>query len=929
MTTPSDTPPPEPAEESDISPVSIEDEMRGSYLDYAMSVIVSRALPDVRDGLKPVHRRILYSMKENGYEFNKPFRKSARIVGDVMGKYHPHGDQSIYDAMVRMAQDFSMRLPLVDSQGNFGSMDGDRAAAMRYTEARMAKSAHSLIEDIDKDTVDFQPNYDESESEPTVLPAQFPNLLVNGAGGIAVGMATNIPPHNLGEVIDACCALIDNPAMSIDEIIQNHIQGPDFPTGATILGRQGIHSAFHTGRGSVVMRGRATIEEIRKDRFAIIITEVPYQVNKARMVEQMAECVRDKKIEGISDLRDESDRDGVRVVVEIKRDAMAEVVLAQLYRFTPLQTSFGVNMLALDGGMPKMMNLKEILQAFVDFREVVIRRRTIYLLGKAREKAHILAGLAVAVANIDEVIALIRAARDSATARQQLMERDWNAVDVEPMIRLLDEPGRAVVDGKYKLSEEQVKAILELRLHRLTGLEREKIAGDLAELGKEIEGHLALLASREMLLDVLRKELLEMREQFATPRRSDIQESEFEHDIEDLIQREDMVVTVSNTGYMKRVPLSTYRAQRRGGKGRSGMSTREEDFVSQVFVVNTHTPVLFFSSTGIVYKLKVYKLPLGSPTALGKAMINLLPLDEGESITTLMPLPEDEDTWGDLSVMFATASGGARRNSLSDFANVKSNGKIAMKLGEGDQLISVQVCTESDDILLSSRDGKCIRFPVTDVRVFTSRSSTGVRGIRLDKDDRVISMSVLSHVMAEISDRDDYLQGVSASKRLAGGDYSERPDDKIEDDSRATRLEEPAFQEMAENEEYILTIAEDGMGKRSSAYEYRISKRGGKGIAAIDLKRPKGQSTSVVASFPVETEDELVMVSDGGQLIRCPVAGISVVGRSSRGVTIFKVADEERVVSVSRLSDDDDNEEESGEDEAQNPETQPDSDEEF
>ena len=929
MTTPSDTSPPEPAEESDISPVSIEDEMRGSYLDYAMSVIVSRALPDVRDGLKPVHRRILYSMKENGYEFNKPFRKSARIVGDVMGKYHPHGDQSIYDAMVRMAQDFSMRLPLVDSQGNFGSMDGDRAAAMRYTEARMAKSAHSLIEDIDKDTVDFQPNYDESESEPTVLPAQFPNLLVNGAGGIAVGMATNIPPHNLGEVIDACCALIDNPAMSIDEIIQNHIQGPDFPTGATILGRQGIHSAFHTGRGSVVMRGRATIEEIRKDRFAIIITEVPYQVNKARMVEQMAECVRDKKIEGISDLRDESDRDGVRVVVEIKRDAMAEVVLAQLYRFTPLQTSFGVNMLALDGGMPKMMNLKEILQAFVDFREVVIRRRTIYLLGKAREKAHILAGLAVAVANIDEVIALIRAARDSATARQQLMERDWNAVDVEPMIRLLDEPGRAVVDGKYKLSEEQVKAILELRLHRLTGLEREKIAGDLAELGKEIEGHLALLASREMLLDVLRKELLEMREQFATPRRSDIQESEFEHDIEDLIQREDMVVTVSNTGYMKRVPLSTYRAQRRGGKGRSGMSTREEDFVSQVFVVNTHTPVLFFSSTGIVYKLKVYKLPLGSPTALGKAMINLLPLDEGESITTLMPLPEDEDTWGDLSVMFATASGGARRNSLSDFANVKSNGKIAMKLGEGDQLISVQVCTESDDILLSSRDGKCIRFPVTDVRVFTSRSSTGVRGIRLGKDDRVISMSVLSHVMAEISDRDDYLQGVSASKRLAGGDYSERPDDKIEDDSRAARLEEPAFQEMAENEEYILTIAEDGMGKRSSAYEYRISKRGGKGIAAIDLKRPKGQSTSVVASFPVETEDELVMVSDGGQLIRCPVAGISIVGRSSRGVTIFKVADEERVVSVSRLSDDDDNEEESGEDEAQNPETQPDSDEEF
>jgi DNA gyrase subunit A len=923
--TPSETPPPEPPEGSDVSSVSIEDEMRGSYLDYAMSVIVSRALPDVRDGLKPVHRRILYSMKENGYEFNKPFRKSARIVGDVMGKYHPHGDQSIYDAMVRMAQDFSMRLPLINSQGNFGSMDGDRAAAMRYTEARMARSAHALIEDIDKDTVDFQPNYDESESEPTVLPAQFPNLLVNGAGGIAVGMATNIPPHNLGEVIDACCALIDDPDLSIDAIIENYVQGPDMPTGASILGRQGIHSAFHTGRGSVVMRGRATIEEIRKDRFGIVITEIPYQVNKSRMVEQMADCVRDKRIEGISDLRDESDRDGVRVVVEIKRDHMPEVVLNQLYRFTPLQTSFGVNMLALDGGMPKLMNLKEILQAFVDFREVVIRRRIIYLLRKAREKAHILAGLVVAVANIDDVIALIRAAKDPAMARKELQERDWPAVDVEPMIKLLDEPGRAVVDGKYKLSEEQAKAILELRLHRLTGLERGKIADDLSELGKEIKGHLALLASREMLLEMLRKELLEMREQFATPRRSDIQESEFEHDIEDLIQREDMVVTVSNTGYMKRVPLSTYRAQKRGGKGRSGMSTRDEDFVSQVFVVNTHTPVLFFSSTGIVYKLKVYKLPLGSPTSLGKAMINLLPLDEGESITTLMPLPEEEETWGDLSVMFATASGSARRNSLSDFTNVKANGKIAMKLGENDQLISVHACSETDDILLSSSGGKCIRFPVTAIRVFTSRSSTGVRGMRLDSDDRVISMSVLSHVKAGVSERDDYLQASSASKRLVNGDYSERPDDRVEDESRAARLKEHQFAEMAENEEFILTITDDGMGKRTSAYEYRISNRGGKGIASIDLKRPKGQSTSVVASFPVEIENQLVMVSDGGQLIRCPVAGISVVGRSSRGVTIFKVA-KERVVSVSRLNeDDDDNDEKNGEDASDNSENTEDS----
>ena len=906
MTKPSETPPHEPPEEPDVLPVSIEGEMRGSYLDYAMSVIVSRALPDVRDGLKPVHRRILYSMKENGYEFNKPFRKSARIVGDVMGKYHPHGDQSIYDAMVRMAQDFSMRMPLINSQGNFGSMDGDRAAAMRYTEARMARSAHALIEDIDKDTVDFQPNYDESENEPTVLPAQFPNLLVNGAGGIAVGMATNIPPHNLGEVIDACCALIDDPDLSIDSIIENYVQGPDFPTGASILGRQGIHSAFHTGRGSVVMRGRASIDEIRRDRFAIVITEIPYQVNKARMVEQMADCVRDKRIEGISDLRDESDRDGLRVVVEIKRDHMPEVVLNQLYRFTPLQTSFGVNMLALDSGMPKLMNLKEILQAFVDFREVVIRRRVIFLLGKAREKAHILVGLAVAVANIDDIIKLIRAAKDSGTARKQLMEHDWPAVDVEPMIKLLDEPGRPVIKGKYKLSEEQAKAILELRLHRLTGLERGKIGDDLSELGREIEGHLALLASREKLLELLRKELLEMREQFATPRRSDIQESEFEHDIEDLIQREDMVVTVSNTGYMKRVPLSTYRAQKRGGKGRSGMSTRDEDFVTQVFVVNTHTPVLFFSSTGIVYKLKVYKLPLGSPTSLGKAMINLLPLDEGEAITTLMPLPEDEETWGDLSVMFATASGSARRNSLSDFTNVKANGKIAMKLDEGDQLISAQACSETDDILLSSSGGKCIRFPVTAIRVFSSRSSTGVRGMRLDGDDRIISMSVLSHVKAEVYEREDYLQASSASKRLINGDYSDRPNDKVEDETRAARLETVKFAEMASTEEFVLTITDDGMGKRTSAYEYRISNRGGKGITSIALKRPKGQSTSVVASFPVETENQLVMVSDGGQLIRCPVADISVVGRSSRGVTIFKVAEGERVVSVSRLSEDDD-----------------------
>ena len=882
--------------------------MRSSYLDYAMSVIVSRALPDVRDGLKPVHRRILYSMKENGYEYNRPYRKSARIVGDVMGKYHPHGDQAIYDAMVRMAQDFSMRLPLIDGQGNFGSMDGDKAAAMRYTEARLARSAHSLLEDIDKDTVDFQANYDESTSEPQVLPAGYPNLLVNGAGGIAVGRATNIPPHNLGEVIDACCAIIDNPEISIDELIEHHVPGPDFPTGGQILGRNGILSAFHTGRGSVVMRGKTSIEEIRKDRFAIIVHEVPYQVNKARMIENMAEAVRDKRIEGISDLRDESDRQGVRVVVELKRDSEPEVVLAQLYRFTPLQTSFGVNMLALDGGQPRLMNLKEILEAFVVFREEVIRRRTIFELGKARDRAHVLAGLAVAVANIDDVIALIRAAKDPGTAREQLMERAWPAVDVAPMIALLDEPGHEVVDGKYKLSETQAKAILELRLHRLTGLERDKIGDDLKELGAQIEEFLAILGSREKLYGILRAELIEMREQFADERRTTIEEAEFEHDIEDLIQREDMVVTVTSSGYVKRVPLSTYRAQRRGGKGRAGMATRDEDFVDQVFVVNTHTPVLFFSSTGIVYKLKVYKLPLGTPQARGKALVNLLPLDEGETVTTMMPLPEDEESWGGLYVMFATASGNVRRNSLSDFTNVMSNGKIAMKLNEGDKLVRVRTCTEGDDILLSARGGKVIRFPVTAVRVFSGRTSTGVRGMKLADGDDVIAMSVVRHVEVEVEQRDAYLQAVGASRRLAGSDYADRAEDKARDQELAARFEQPEFRKMAEEEEFILTITEDGMGKRSSAYEYRIAGRGGQGIAGIDVSRgKKTPPTSIVAAFTVVDTDQLVIVSDAGQIIRCPVDQISVIGRSARGVTVFKVAEKERIVSVSRFRDLDEN----------------------
>ena len=884
----------------DIAPVTIEDEMRRSYLDYAMSVIVSRALPDVRDGLKPVQRRIIFSMDESGYTHDKPYRKSARIVGDVMGKYHPHGDQAIYDALVRMAQGFAMRLPLIDGQGNFGSMDGDRAAAMRYTEARMARAAHALIDDIDKDTVDFRPNYDESVQEPSVLPARYPNLLVNGAGGIAVGMATNIPPHNLGEVIDAACAVIDNPEVTIEELMENHVAGPDFPTGGLILGRHGITSAFHTGRGSVVMRGRTRIEEVRKDRMAIIIDEVPYQVNKARMVESIADTVRDKRIEGIADLRDESDRDGVRVVVEIKRDAEAEIVLNQLYRYTPLQTTFGVNMLALDGGQPRLMNLKDIIVCFLAFREEVIRRRTIYLLGKARDRAHVLAGLAVAVANIDEVVALIRRSPDPAAARAALMERDWPALDVEPLIALIEDPAHGVVDGKYKLSEIQARAILDLRLHRLTGLEREKIGSDLKALGEEIKGYLEILGSRTRLLEVLRGELVEAKEAFATPRRTALVEHEVETDIEDLIQREDMVVTVTNTGYMKRVPLSTYRAQRRGGKGRSGMSTRDEDFVSQVFVVNTHTPVLFFSSTGIVYKLKVYKLPLGTPQARGKAMINLLPLDPGETITTLMPLPENEETWGASFVVFATASGKVRRNALSDFTNVMAGGKIAMKLDEGDHLVRVRTYMEDDDILLFTRRGQCIRFPVSEVRVFSGRTSTGVRGVRLAEGDAVINMCGLRHFEADATSREEYQQAVSAARRLASSDYADRPEDRERDQTLAARLEQPVFAEMAANEQFLLTVSEDGFGKRTSSYEYRISGRGGQGVAAMDLNRAKGSSTTV-AAFPLLDTDQIVMITNGGQLIRCGVNEISTMSRKTRGVKLFVTGDGESVVSVTRI----------------------------
>lgn len=877
----------------EVAPVTVEDEMRKSYLDYAMSVIVSRALPDVRDGLKPVHRRILYAMKESGYEYNKPYKKSARIVGDVMGKYHPHGDQAIYDAMVRMAQPFSMRLPLIDGQGNFGSMDGDRAAAMRYTEARMAKSAHSLLDDIDKETVDFQPNYDESVFEPVVLPARYPNLLVNGAGGIAVGMATNIPPHNLGEVIDAACALIDDPSTG-DERLVELVPGPDFPTGGIILGQSGSRSAMMTGRGSVVMRGRCEIEDMGKDRQAIVVTEIPYQVNKAAMIEKMAELVRDKRLEGIGDLRDESDRNGVRVVIEVKRDAMAEIVLNQLYKYTPLQTSFGVNMLAINGGKPELMTLKQILQAFIKFREEVIRRRTVYELGQARNRAHVLVGLAIAVANLDAVIKLIRAAADPSVAREQLMAQEWPATDVEPLVALIDEPDRKVVNGKYKLSETQAKAILDLRLHRLTGLEREKIHGELKELGESIADFLDILRSRERLYTIMRAELQEMKDEYATPRRSVIEELEFETDVEDLIQREDMVVTVTNAGWIKRVPLSTYRAQRRGGKGRAGMSTKDEDFVRALYVVNTHTPVLFFSTSGMVYKLKVYKLPVGTPQSRGKAMVNLLPLKNGETISTVMPLPEDESTWGDLNVMFSTSSGNVRRNDLSDFVNVMRNGKIAMKLAQGDRLVGVGTCNDQNDVLLSTRQGKCIRFEVGAVRVFTGRSSVGVRGIKLAKDDEVISMSILKHVVFDTESRDAYLK---MSRKLRGSD--ENGDSAEENGATSGKtLSEEDVARFSDDEEFILTVTRRGFGKRTSAYEYRITGRGGSGIVSIATSKRNGD---VVASFPVEDTDQVMMITDSGRLIRTPIGDVRIAGRATQGVTMFSTGEEERVTSVAHL----------------------------
>ncbi|MDR1477067.1 MAG: DNA gyrase subunit A [Rickettsiales bacterium] len=884
-------------EESKIAPdknvkiAPIVHEMQKSYLDYAMSVIISRALPDVRDGLKPVHRRIIYSMKENGFEYGKPFRKSARVVGDVMGKYHPHGDAAIYDSMVRMSQDFSMGLTMVDGQGNFGSMDGDSPAAMRYTEARMSKAAAYMVEDLDKDTVDWRPNYDESTKEPEVLPARFPNLLVNGSAGIAVGMATNIPTHNLGEVIDAACALVDDPDASIDDLVK-HMPAPDFPTGGIILGLSGAYSAYTTGRGSVVIRAKTHFEEVRT-KTAIIVDEIPYQVNKKVMVEKIAELVKDKRIEGISDLRDESSRQGVRVVIELKKDAVPDVVLNRLFKFSPLQTSFGVNMLAIDKGRPGLMNLKQLLEAFVEFREEVIRRRTAFDLARARAKAHVLVGLSIAVANLDDVIALIRSASDPNDAKDKLMARDWKADEIAPLVELIDDPDSRMDGGTYRLTEAQAKAILELKLHRLTGLELDKLADEIKQTGLDIKELLSVLMNRTKLRGILKDELLEVREKFAVPRKTAIEPNEFETDMEDLIAREDMAITITNTGYIKRVPLATYRAQNRGGKGRTGMNTKDEDFVADVFVANTHTPVVFFSNRGIAYQMKVYRLPLASPQSVGKAIINLLPLEQGETISTIMPLPENESERDRLSVMFATSRGTVRRNRLSDFMDIRRNGKIAMKFDEdGDELVAVKACGENDDVFLSLRGGRCIRFPVGEVRVFQSRTSNGIRGIKVAKGDAVISMSIIGHTDADADTRASYLKMSKALRR-----EEDLPEDRdaADDEAAAIRaLTDAEFRAMAEREQFILTITETGFGKRTSSYEYRTTHRGGSGIANVKIA---GKTKAVVSSFPVKDNCNVLLVTDGGKMIRLAVSDIRIAGRQTMGVTLLKTAEGEKVVS--------------------------------
>ncbi len=896
---------PPPPGDKDIAPISIVEEMKTSYLDYAMSVIVSRALPDVRDGLKPVHRRILFACQEAGYVAGRPYRKSSRIVGDVMGKYHPHGDAAIYDALARMTQPWSMRVPLIDGQGNFGSMDPDPPAAMRYTEARLAKVANFLLGDIDKDTVDFQPNYDASEREPQVLPARFPNLLVNGAGGIAVGMATNIPPHNLGEVLAACRAYIDDPAIS-SEALMDYVKGPDFPTGALILGQSGIRSAYTTGRGSILMRSRAHVEENRGERRSIVLTEIPYQVGKAGLVEKIAEAAKDRRIEGVADIRDESNREGVRVVIDLKRDATPEVVLNQLWRHTPAQTSFPANMLAIRGGRPETLTLRDIIESFVRYREEVITRRSKFELLKARERAHILLGLVVAVTNLDEVVKLIRGSASPAAAREKLLERDWPIDEIRPYIALVEavEPQKAV--GAYRLSEAQVKAILDLRLHRLTALGRDEIGNELEGLAKNIGELLEILANRARLYEVMREEFDEVEAEFATPRVTELAAAADGIEDEDLIEREDMVVTVTMTGYIKRTPLSIFREQKRGGKGRAGMATKEEDAVTNLFVTSTHNPVLFFSTTGRVYRLKVWRLPEGGPNTRGRPMVNLLPLAEGETISTVLPLPEDETEWGGLHIMFATAHGTVRRNSMAAFTNIPSNGKIAMRFGAGpaeetesedsdvqadptDRLIGVELLTEGDDVLLATRNGKAIRFMATDVREFQSRTSTGVRGVRLHSGDEVISMSILHRVGTSQEEREAYL-------RFAPWKGEKEGEPTISGERIA---------ELADKEQFVLTITENGYGKRSSAYEYRRTNRGGQGITNIDTSPRNG---CVVASFPARQGEQLMLVTDQGKMIRTTVGDIRVMGRNTQGVTIFRVADNEHVVSVAKIEESDEEE---------------------
>ncbi len=889
---------------SEIVQVTVESEMKRSYLDYAMSVIVSRAVPDVRDGLKPVHRRILYTMAEAGFNADKPHRKSARVCGDVIGKYHPHSLEAVYDTLVRMAQDFSMRLMLIEGQGNFGSMDGDKAASNRYTEVRLRQAAHFLLEDYDKETVDFQPNYDETLQMPTVLPARYPNLLVNGSGGIAVGMATNIPPHNLGEVIDGCIALIDNPDLGFEDLL-TLVPGPDFPTGGMILGRKGIRDAYQTGRGSILMRGRTHVEEIRKDRSAIIITEVPYQINKARLVEKIAELVNTKVLDGISDLRDESDRHGVRVVIELKRDANADVVLNRLYTMTPLQTSFGVNMLALHQGRPSQMGLREVLDAFLAFREEVVTRRTRYYLRKARERAHILMGLLVAVSHIDRVVALIRGSQDAAEARQTLREQVWPVDEIQSYILLLEENPPS--EATYRLSDIQVKAILDLRLHRLTGLERTKLMEECDTLAEQIRTYLELLNSRPKMLDLIKAELLEVKEKFADPRRTSIEDATGLTDVGDLIQREDMVVTFSLKGYIKRVPLASYRSQRRGGRGKSAMSTREEDMLSEVFVASTHTPLLFFSSRGKAYQLKVYELPLGTPQNRGKPIVSLLSsLEKGETIATLLPVPEDPAEWENLHILFVTSAGHVRRNALSDFQNIRANGKIAMKLEEaGENLISVQTCQEDQDVLLTTRQGRAIRFEVREVRQFSGRTSTGVRGIRLQKGDAVVSMTMLEGTSYTPEEREVYIRQASKMRRTENSpDASLEEDD--EDKSLLTyeaTLTPEMFEEMQSKEQLILTVSQKGFGKRTSAYAYRKTARGGQGVATLEVNQRTG---GVVDAFPVRHDQQVLLLTDQGQLTRFPVAQVRVAGRKTQGVILFRMAEDEKVVSVVRVEEETD-----------------------